>query len=216
MKFAVWLQAIPHKLTPPPFRLIQIGSAFWQSRALYVATKLNIASIIGDGQLTADAIAEHVLAKPDAIYRLLRMLTAIGIFEEVSPHVFKNNTLSAYLRDDKPKNVRAMILMHNSIEMSKPWYEQLEHGIRSGEVPFQLSHEQELYAYMDNHAEFDVLFSDAMDSVEALAGNSFATDFNWGVFNRIIDVGGSKGSKSLAILKQYPHLTALVFDRTGH
>ncbi|ESS71447.1 multifunctional cyclase-dehydratase-3-O-methyl transferase TcmN [Methyloglobulus morosus KoM1] len=213
VKFVVWLQAIPHKLTPPPFRLLQIGSAFWQSRALYVATQLNIASLLGDGQLTADAIAEQVLAKPDAIYRLLRMLAAMGIFEEVSSHVFKNNTLSAYLRDDQPKNVRAMVLMHNSMEMSKPWYEQLDHGIQSGEVPFQLSHGKDLYAYMDNHAEFDALFSRAMDSVEALTGNSFATDFNWGAFNRIIDVGGSKGSKSLAILKQYPHLAALVFDR---
>ncbi|WP_272867687.1 methyltransferase [Crenothrix polyspora] len=29
----------------------------------------------------------------------------------------------------------------------------------------------------------------------------------------MLDIGGSKGSKSLAILKQYPHLTAQVFDR---
>ncbi len=36
MRFASWLQQIPNKVTPAPFRLIQIGSAFWQSRALYV------------------------------------------------------------------------------------------------------------------------------------------------------------------------------------
>ena len=213
VKFAVWLQAIPHKITPPPFRLLQIGSAFWQSRTLFVATYLNIATHLGDEALTAEAIAEQVRAKPDAIYRLMRMLAAIDIFEEVSPRIFKNNQFSNYLRDDHPKNVKAMILMHNSIEMSKPWYEQLELGIQSGEVPFRLSHGEEFYDYLDNHAEFDALFSRAMDSVEALASNSFATDFNWGTFNRIIDVGGSKGSKSLAILKQFPHLAALVFDR---
>jgi hypothetical protein len=106
-----------------------------------------------------------------------------------------------------------MILMHNSLEMSRPWYEQLEQGVRSGEVPFQISHGRELYAYMDDHAEFDSLFASAMDSVEALTGDSFAADFDWGRFDRIIDVGGSKGRKSLAILKRYPHLTALVFDR---
>ncbi len=106
-----------------------------------------------------------------------------------------------------------MILMYNSLEMSRPWYEQLEQGVRSGDVPFQLSHGRELYSYMDDHAEFDALFARAMDSVEALIGDSFATDFDWGRFDRIIDVGGSKGSKSLAILKRYPHLTALVFDR---
>ncbi|MGZ4978473.1 MAG: methyltransferase, partial [Methylobacter sp.] len=35
----------------------------------------------------------------------------------------------------------------------------------------------------------------------------------WGRFDRVIDVGGSKGSKSLSLLKRYPHLSALVFDR---
>lgn len=213
MKFATWLQDIPNKITPPPFRLIQIGSAFWQSRALDVATRLNVASIIGDGMLHAGVISEKVEANTDALYRLLRMLAAMGIFEEVTPYVFKNNKLSAYLRDDNPKNVRAMIMMHNSVEMSKPWYEQLESGIRRGQAPFHLSHGQELYDYMNAHAEFDTLFASAMDSVETLTGDSFATDFDWSQFNRIIDVGGSKGSKSLAILKRHAHLTALIFDR---
>ena len=213
MKFAAWLQNIPNKVTPPPFRLIQIGSAFWQSRVLHVAVRLDIASVLGDGCLDAEVIAARVSAQPDAIYRLLRMLAAMGVFEEVSARVFKNNALSTHLREDNPKNVRAMILMHNSTEMSLPWYEQLEQGVRNGEVPFQISHGCELYSYMDSHAEFDSLFARAMESVETLTGDSFATDFDWGHFDRVIDVGGSKGSKSLAILKRYSHLTALVFDR---
>lgn len=213
MRLAAWLQRLPNKLTPPPFRLIQIGSAFWQSRALHVAVSLDIATVLGDERLAVEVIAERVSAQPDAVYRLLRMLAAMGIFEETSSRVFKNNGLSSYLREDNAKNVRAMILMHNSVEMSQPWFEQLEQGVRSGEIPFQLSHGSELYAYMDDHAEFDALFARAMDSVEALTGDSFATDFNWGRFDRIIDVGGSKGSKSVAILKRYAHLKALVFDR---
>jgi hypothetical protein len=52
-----------------------------------------------------------------------------------------------------------------------------------------------------------------MDSVEALSGDSFATDFDWGRFDRLIDVGGSRGSKSIAILRRHPHLRALVVDR---
>jgi hypothetical protein len=52
-----------------------------------------------------------------------------------------------------------------------------------------------------------------MDSVEALTGDSFATDFDWSQFDRIIDIGGSKGSKSITILKRHPQLHALVVDR---
>ncbi|MFA7416763.1 MAG: methyltransferase [Rhizobium sp.] len=213
MKFGAWLQAIPNRLTPPPFRLMQIGSAFWQSRALYVAAKLDIATVLGDGELDVDAIAIRVAAKADATGRLLRLLAAIGVFEEKSAHVFCNNKVSAFLRTDNPKNVRAMILMHNSDAMSRPWYEHLEQGIREGVPPFRLTHGEDLFDYLDHHAGLDALFSEAMDSVEALTGDSFATDFDWGRYERIIDVGGSRGAKSLAILKRHPRLTALVVDR---
>jgi len=89
-----------------------------------------------------------------------------------------------------------MVLMHNSAEMSQPWYEQLEQGVRSGNVPFRLAHGMEMYSYMNSHPEFDALFTRAMDSVAALTGNSFATDFAWERFERIIDVGGSRGQIS--------------------
>ncbi|NTV09231.1 MAG: methyltransferase [Zoogloea sp.] len=213
MKVAAWLMALPDKLTPPPIRLVQIGSAFWQSRALYVAARLDVATVLADGELDAPAIAARVGARPDALWRLMRMLAAMGVFEETAPRTFRNNRLSAFLRADRPKNVRAMILMHNSEEMSRPWFEQLEQGVREGVPPFRLAHGEELFAYMDRHADFDALFSAAMDSIEALAGDSYATDFDWGRFGRIIDVGGSRGTKSLAILRRHAHLTALVVDR---
>lgn len=213
MKFAAWLQNLPNKLTPPPFRLVQISASYWQSRVLHVAAKLDIATVLGNGRLSSAEIATRVHAQPDAVWRLLRMLAAMGIFEEVSPQVFRNNKLSNCLREGYPQSVRAMILMHNSPELSQPWFERLEQGVREGSVAFELTHGQELYAYLDTHPQFDALFANAMDSVEALVGDSFATDFDWSRFDRVIDVGGSKGSKSLAILKRHPHLKALVVDR---
>lgn len=215
MKFAAWLQALPNRLIPPPFRLIQIGSSFWQSRALFVAARLDIATVLGDATMAAEDIAARVGAQADATARLLRMLAAMGVFEETGPRRFRNNKLSSPLRTDRPNCVRAMILMHNSDAMSRPWYEQLEEGVRSGRPPFELAHGSELYEWMDGHPDFDALFAQAMDSVEALTGDHFATDFDWGRFERVIDVGGSKGAKSLAILKRHPRMIALVVDRAG-
>ncbi|HOB33242.1 MAG TPA: threonine synthase, partial [Verrucomicrobiota bacterium] len=101
----------------------------------------------------------------DEIREAMRLLAAIGVFEETAPMVFRNNKLSHYLHSDDPHSVRAMILLHNSETMSRPWFEQLEAGIRSGTPPFLLAHEEELFDYLDHHADFDRLFSGAMDSV---------------------------------------------------
>jgi len=211
-KIAGWLQNLPNNVTPPHFRLLAIGSAFWQSRILYVAVRLDIASVLGDNTLTAAEIATSVSANPAAIHRLMRFLIAIGIFEQVAPQHFRNNKLSACLREDNPHNLRAMILMHNSREMSLPWYEQLEAGVTTGNVPFKLAHQEELFTYMGSHPDFTILFNKAMNSVEALSGDSFATDFAWQRFDRIFDIGGGIGSKAVTILQHHPRLQAHVLD----
>ncbi len=213
MKFGAWLQSIPNRLTPAPFRLVQMGSAYWQSRALFVAARLDVASVLGSGSLPVADLAERLGADADALGRLMRFLAAMGVFEETAPRVFRNNRLSRCLDRQDPQCVRAMILLHNAEPMSRAWFEQLEAGVRSGTPPFQLGHGEDLFAYLDRHADFDQLFSEAMDSVEALAGDGFATDMDWGRFTRVIDVGGSRGSKALAILRRHPAMTALVVDR---
>tara|TARA_R100001377_G_scaffold54850_1_gene32427 strand:+ start:1155 stop:2273 length:1119 start_codon:yes stop_codon:yes gene_type:complete len=213
MRFANLLAALPNKLVPPPFRLIQIGSAYWQSRALYVATELGVADTIGDDELPSDEIATKLKLDSDYLYRLLRMLASIGVFEESTERHFRNNKLSDCLRSTSRQNVSSMILLHNSPEMSHAWFEELGPALRSGEVPFVQSHGEELFDYLDHHPKLDNLFTSAMESVEALTGSDYLDDFDWGQFDRIIDVGGSSGSKSIAILNRHPHLQALIFDR---
>jgi len=213
MKFANWLQDIPNKITPAPFRLIQIGSSFWQSRALYVGVKLSLADEIADSEKSTTTLAEKLGLNENHLYRLMRMLASIGIFTETSPRKFTNSKLSNYLREDNPNNVKAMILMHNSPEMTKPWTESLEESIKDGSIPFEKVHGVDLFEYMNQHKEFDDLFSHAMDSVENIAGTEFLQDFIWKEFDRIIDIGGSQGSKSLSILKFNPKLKAIVYDR---
>lgn len=209
-----FLQRLPNRLAPPPFRLMQIGSAFWQSRVLHVAARLDLATTLADQKLTTDELANRLQADPDALARLLRMLVAMGIFEMDLKGRVANNALSQPLRSDSPVSVRHMVLMHNSPEMSRPWYEALERGVQSGQVPFAISHGQEMYAYMDAHEEFDRLFSRAMDEVESLSGDSFTSAFDWSAFDRVIDVGGSKGAKSAAILRRHRHMRAVVVDRS--
>ncbi len=213
MRFGAWLQQLPLRMVPPPFRLLQVGSAFWQSRALYTATTLEIADVLAEDCLDAESIARRVQCDADSLARLLRYLAAIGIFTESAGKRFRNNSVSAHLRRDHPQSVRAMILLHNSAMMSRPWCEQLEQGIRTGKPPFELSHGATLFDQLSQQPDFDSLFSAAMDAVASLTGEAFATDFDWSRFERVIDLGGSRGSKSQVILRHHPALQALVVDR---
>ena len=92
------LATLPNKLTPPPFRLIQIGSAFWLSRALYVATKLGLADALGEGEKSTTELATDLALEEGHLYRLMRMLAANGIFAESSHRLFRNSSMSHYTR----------------------------------------------------------------------------------------------------------------------
>ncbi len=213
MRFAMRVQALPGAMTPPPFRLMQIGSAYWQSRALAVAASLDLATLLGDETLEIDVLAHKAGTDADALHRLLRFLAALGIFSQVGSTGFKNSRLSRPLRQDVPDSVRSMILLHNHAAMSQPWIDALETGVREGRSPFSLVHGKTLFEFLDATPALESLFASAMDSVEALLGDSLVTDFAWERFRRVIDVGGSKGSKSSAILRHFPALRALVVDR---
>jgi hypothetical protein len=213
MRFANKLAALPNKLVPPPFRILQIGSAYWQSRALYVATELGIADTINEQEMTSENIAKQLNLDADYLHRLLRMLASFGIFEVCGERRFRNNKLSRCLLSDVSQSVRDMVLLHNSPEMSRPWCEALGPALRNGEVPYVQSHGEDLFDFLDHNPKFDALFAAAMASVEALTGTDYLHDFDWGRFDRLIDVGGSNGSKALTILKQNPNLKAVVFDR---
>lgn len=208
-----WLAALPNKLIPPPFRLIQMGSAYWQSRTLYVAAELGIADNLGEEVKNIQVIASELKLHQENLYRLMRMLASLGVFEESSARCFRNSKLSHYLRRDHPQSVRAMVLMHNSPQISTPWFDSLGLSMHTGEVPFALSHGKDLFAYMDNHPQFDALFTEAMEAVEGLTGTDYLHDFDWGRFDRLIDVGGSNGKKSITILQAHPQLRATIFDR---
>ena len=48
-KLADSVARFPDRMTPAPFCLIQMGTAYWQSRVLYLVTELNIATLLHDG-----------------------------------------------------------------------------------------------------------------------------------------------------------------------
>ena len=208
------LQAWIDGLLPPPMRVLQLGTAFWRSRALYVAVRLDLATALGDERLTTAELAARVGAHPDACHRLLRFLAALGLFAFDRDGRVAQTPASQTLRGDRPGSVRHVVLMHNSPEMTQPWLEALEDGVRTGRVPFERVHGRPLYAHMDAHPAFDALFAQAMDEVGALVGaDAFATALDWGRFQRVIDLGGGKGAKSATLLQHHPALHALVMDR---
>ncbi|MGC4075900.1 MAG: methyltransferase [Rubrivivax sp.] len=207
------LRSVLDAALPPAVRAVQIGSAFWQSRALDVAVRLDLATTLGDDRLAPEDLAVRTGTDPQACRRLLRYLSSLGVFAFGADGRVCNNAVSNTLRRDRPGSVRHLVLMHNAPEMTRAWIDGLEAAVRGGGVPFERVHGVPLYACMDERPDFDALFARAMDEVGALTGDAFVSSLAWDRFEHLVDLGGGKGAKTAAILRAHAQLRATVFDR---
>jgi Dimerisation domain len=68
--------------------LRKLAGAFRISRAICVAAELGLADLLAYGPQTAAFLAEASHADTNALFRLLRLLTGVGLFEEATPGRF--------------------------------------------------------------------------------------------------------------------------------
>src|SRR5215470_1317456 len=87
------------------FQLMQMTSACWASRCLHVAAELGVADAIGDQPQTTEALAKATRTQPQALYRVLRLLASLGIFEWTNG-TWHQTESSRFLRSDHPESLR--------------------------------------------------------------------------------------------------------------
>ena len=94
----------------PQARLIQMATAHWISRFLYVAALMNLADHLAERPKTAEELAPLTAATVPSLYRLMRTLASLGLFTEDSARRFSLTPLSEVLRSDTPGSVRSAVL----------------------------------------------------------------------------------------------------------
>src|SRR5262245_28527971 len=83
----------------------------WVSRVIYVAAKLRIADHLSGGPRTAEDLASAIGVAPRPLYRLLRALAGVGVFDQARGGKFGLNPLAELLREGGPNSVRAVAIM---------------------------------------------------------------------------------------------------------
>ena len=79
------------------------------SRSLYVVVELNVADKIRDGHEVIDDLAKLTNTDPGYLYRLMRLLSGQGVFEEHPEKRFSLTPMSKILLTDSPENFGAFI-----------------------------------------------------------------------------------------------------------
>src|SRR5918992_2176137 len=116
---------------PPPAAMMGLITSYWVSQAVGVVAQLGVADQLSHGPRSNDEIAQAVGAEPQALYRVLRLLTSLGVFEEVTPRTFRLTPLGETLRSDAPDSVRNFAITETAPGHWLPWGRLLD-SVRTG------------------------------------------------------------------------------------
>src|SRR5262249_14406851 len=93
----------------PAEQLLQLSLGYMPAQCLWIAAKLGIADLVAKGPKPVAERAGATRVNEDALYRVLRALASIGVFNETSPRSFALTPLAEPLRSGK-ESIRDVVL----------------------------------------------------------------------------------------------------------
>ncbi|WP_394846288.1 SAM-dependent methyltransferase [Pendulispora brunnea] len=179
--------------------------------AIGAAAKFGYADHLASGAKTADELARLTDTHGPTVYRLLRALGDIGIFEEREGH-FANTPQSELLRADHPTSLRpaALFLCHESIVTT---WANLDYSVKTGKPAFDHVYGTGFWHHMKEHPDVGPLFNATMASYTSSQIEAVLDAYDFSGIQRLCDVGGGQGRMLAAILAKYPKMRGILFDQ---
>ena len=199
-------------LPPAPQRLNQLLLGQFVARSIGLAAELGLADLLRQGPLSLDELARRTGSHPDALYRMLRALAAIDVFEEQPGKVFCNSELSECLRADVEGSLGPMARWLADISGWTAWG-RFDHSVRTGEPAFDAVFGADCFSWMQSHPDSLAIFQEAMSGYSAFTGKAVAAAYDFSAIGTLLDVGGGHGTFLSLLLAQHPTLGGILFDR---
>jgi hypothetical protein len=203
-----------HKQGPQPAeQLMQLGTGYMVSAALYTATQLGIPDLLKGGAKSTQELAASCGAQEDALYRVMRALASIGVFNEVAARTFALTPMSELLRADHEDSVRDMMLWLAD-EFHFHTYPEMLHSVKTGETVVEKVYGESCFGYLEKNKALGEVFNRAMTMFSKMLGPAAleAYDFSYLNGKTLVDIGGGHGSLLTMILKKYPEIRGVIFD----
>jgi hypothetical protein len=186
-------------------RLWDLARGALATRALGIAADLGIPDRLADGPLPVADLAHETGANADALHRILRALASEGVFEEVSPGVFRNSEASELLRTGG--SVRDFAHFFGGV-----WHRAAGELDAAGGAPtFSRIYGSDFWAWLAAHPDDRAAFDRAMTGGRDKRADRFA-ELEWRDGETVVDVGGGNGTLLSELLARQPGLHGVVFD----
>jgi hypothetical protein len=195
---------------PAPVALLRMMTGYWISKSLSVAAELGLADMMHAGPRATDELAVGCGVDSPSLYRLLRALASVGVFAETPERCFGLTPLAEMLRSDVPGSMRSLARMYGS-EQYRAW-DDLLGTMRSGKPAFDRVFGASYFDFLAKTPQADAIFNDAMTGWTTQVADSVVAAYDFGNFDKVVDVGGGHGLLLTTILRAHPEMHGVLLD----
>jgi hypothetical protein len=181
------------------------------SRCVYVVAELGIADLLADGPLSSSELATATGTHEPSLYRVLRVLAALGVFAERDGGRFELTAIGERLRSGAPGGMRSWATFMEALGGVRP-FEHILETVRTGRPGMELEHGCGVFEFLADRPEASRVFDEAMSGRTAAYAASVAQMVDFSDTRTVIDVGGGKGTLLVEILRAHAHLTGVLFE----
>lgn len=194
----------------PREKILSLVGGEWLAKSVYTAAELDIASHLQQGPKNIEELALLTKSNTENLYRLMRLLSSVGVFHEDENRIFSNTATSELLAKDHPQSLRSLTLFYSQ-EMSKS-FDHLTHCIKEGKPAFDLAFHQPVFTYFRHHPQASCSFNAAMKEKSQAVIASCLEVFDFGQFRSVYDIGGGMGHFVAALLEAYPTMHGTLYE----
>jgi O-methyltransferase/methyltransferase family protein len=197
----------------PTQALRRLVNGYQVTQAIHVAATLGIGDLLRDGPLSSDELAARASAHPRSLHRVLRALSSVGVLHEEDDGRFALTEIGDGLRSDAPEPVGGWAAYVGRPAHFRSWGALL-HAVRTGENAFRSVNGADVWEYRAQHPEDGAVFDRAMTDTSRRANRELLEAYDFGRFERVIDVGGGHGAFLAAVLAANPATHGVLFDQS--
>jgi O-methyltransferase domain len=202
----------PAPETPPPNAvLMQLLFGKQITYSLAAVARLGVADHMSRHFTLVDEIAGKVAAHPAALFRVMRMLSGLGVFEEAPGQRFALTPVGELLKSDAPGSLRYPAMFFGD-EWSTRAYQYIVDCIRTGCDGVTRAYGKHAFEFLAERPDQAETFHRAMSSFSAIDSEAILGAYDFSGIRRLADVGGGHGILLAAILQRYPQMEGVLYD----
>lgn len=194
---------------PAAVQMQQLLTGFEVSQALYAVAELDVATALLDGPRSVEDLAAATHADSDALRRIIRFLTPLGVFRSVEGGV-EVTDLGRTLADGPADSVRG--LARYWMETHYGPFSGLVHTARTGETGAVKVLGKPFFDWVGESAHLSALQNSAMSDGGHTARGDLLDTYQVPEGQTIADIGGADGALLARLLAKAPGRSGILFD----